>query len=290
MRTTAIDTLVARFLSTNTEQLKQIICLGAGSDTRYFRFITRSPSINLVYHELDFPSNTTSKINTIKHTPALSSAIHAPLSSPDDLRISSSGDSLYSSCYNIHPVDLRQLAETSSLPNLPNLSSTTPTLILSECCLCYLPPETTVSILRTFSERLMPPPTPLALIIYEPIKPDDAFGRMMVSNLASRGIHLQTLHTYSTLAKQRTRMKEAGFSDGQEAADVDFLWENWITSEEKDRVSRCEMLDEIEEWKLLAGHYCVAWSCRGGGGGTAATQVFDKAWKDLQGPVENSAG
>lgn len=275
-------------MSTNTEQLKQIISLGAGSDTRYFRFITRSPPSKFVYHEFDFPSNTTSKINTIKHTPALSSAVHAPLSSPDDLRISSSGDSLYSSCYNIHPVDLRQLVEMSSLPNLPNLSTTAPTLILSECCLCYLPPETTVSVLRTLSENLVPSPTPLALIIYEPIKPDDAFGRMMVSNLASRGIHLQTLHTYSTLAKQRARLKDAGFIDGQEAADVGFLWKNWVTPEEKDRVSRCEMLDEVEEWTLLAGHYCITWGCRSDG--SAETQVFDKAWKDLPRPEENSAG
>lgn len=136
----------------------------------------------------------------------------------------------------------------------------------------------------------MPPPTPLALIVYEPIKPDDAFGRMMVSNLASRGIHLQTLHTYSTLAKQRTRLKEAGFSDGQDAADVDFLWENWIKPEEKDRVSRCEMLDEIEEWKLLAGHYCVAWGYRDGDDAAAETQVFNKAWKNFQGRVENTTG
>jgi len=111
---------------------------------------------------------------------------------------------------------------------------------------------------------------------------------MMVSNLASRGIYLQTLHTYSILAKQRERLKDSGFSDGQEAADVDFLWENWVTPEEKNRVRRCEMLDEIEEWTLLARHYCVAWGCRDGD--DAETQVFDIAWKDLPKPVDNSAG
>lgn len=108
----------------------------------------------------------------------------------------------------------------------------------------------------------------------------------MVSNLASRGIHLQTLHTYSTLAKQRERLKDVGFGNGQEAADVDFLWENWVTPGEKDRVSRCEMLDEIEEWKLLAGHYCIVWGYRD----DAEKQVFGKAWKDLPAQAENSAG
>lgn len=28
------------------------------------------------------------------------------------------------------------------------------------------------------------------------------------------------------------------------------------------RISRLEMLDELEEWRLLARHYCIAWAYR----------------------------
>jgi [phosphatase 2A protein]-leucine-carboxy methyltransferase len=40
-------------------------------------------------------------------------------------------------------------------------------------------------------------------------------------------------------------------------------------------VERLEWLDEVEEWKLLASHYCVAWGWKGA--------LFDEAWSDLQG-------
>lgn len=36
-----------------------------------------------------------------------------------------------------------------------------------------------------------------------------------------------------------------------------------IDREELRRISRLEHLDEIEELRLVLGHYCVAWSGRG---------------------------
>lgn len=107
----------------------------------------------------------------------------------------------------------------------------------------------------------------------------------MISNLASRGITLQTLETYDSLPKQRARLKEEGLTDGQGAANVDWIWEHWINEQEKMRVGRCEMLDEMEEWHLLAGHYCVVWGWRDGAKGSEAEEertdrLFAEAWKD----------
>ncbi|KAJ5167136.1 uncharacterized protein N7482_005917 [Penicillium canariense] len=86
----------------------------------------------------------------------------------------------------------------------------------------------------------------------------------MVSNLAARGIQLQTLNKYASLEAQRARFLEHGFKTGQAAADIDFIWEHWIDEEEKDRVASLEMLDEMEEWRLLAQHYCISWGWRDG--------------------------
>jgi [phosphatase 2A protein]-leucine-carboxy methyltransferase len=43
------------------------------------------------------------------------------------------------------------------------------------------------------------------------------------------------------------------------------LWESdeWVSAAERERIEKLEWLDEIEEWKLLASHYCVAWGWRG---------------------------
>ncbi|KAF2436253.1 leucine carboxyl methyltransferase [Tothia fuscella] len=286
-RTTAIDRLVDKFLSTYPKEPKQIISLGAGSDTRYFRLVTSHPDIQLLYHELDFADNTRSKINTIKNSPLLLKTISSH-TDVDSIQISADGTTLTSPTYNIHALDLRDLAKDENIPNLPNLSKTTPTLLLSECCLIYLPPSSTIFILRTLTQTLLPQPTPLSLILYEPINPHDAFGQVMIQNLLQRGIHLQTLHAYSSLSLQKQRLKDAGFTGGQEAADVDFIYERWIGKGERDRVGRCEFLDEIEEWRLLARHYCVAWGWRDGVGGEGG--VFGKAWGDVEGQDDGGGG
>jgi [phosphatase 2A protein]-leucine-carboxy methyltransferase len=99
----------------------------------------------------------------------------------------------------------------------------------------------------------------------------------MVSNLTSRGIHLQTLQKFENLAAQRLRLQSCGFVTSQNATDTDYIWRKWVSEEEKERVSKCEMLDEIEEWILLAKHYCVVWGSREAQSGG----IFDEAWSNL---------
>ncbi|KAL4909630.1 leucine carboxyl methyltransferase 1 [Aspergillus multicolor] len=280
VRTKAIDQLVARFVGLTADsdpawktKKKQIISLGAGSDTRAFRLLSLRPALEVVYHELDFAVNTTAKIKAIRGTPLLQRV----LGQPEDVKISDAGDELHTAAYRIHAVDLRTLAQRVESDardardpghRLHEVVDTKlPTLVLSECCLIYLSPSDAAGVVRYFTDTLFPASDEseaLALILYEPIRPDDAFGRTMVANLATRGIQLQTLHQYASLGAQRQRFREHGFDGGQAAADVDFLWERWVAEEEKERVAGLEMLDEMEEWKLLAQHYCVAWGWREG--------------------------
>lgn len=207
------------------------------------------------------------------------------------MTISEAGDALHSPSYHIHPLDLRDLASGTASSQeqvgyLKEVDITIPTLLISECCLVYLSPSEADGVVDYFTRKLFSPTsvvntdetetktapettptsTPLGLIIYEPIRPEDPFGRTMISNLAARGIHLQTVHKYASLETQRKRLRDHGFETGQSASDVDFLWERWVREEEKERVGGLEMLDEIEEWQLLARHYCVAWGWRGEGG------------------------
>ncbi|KAH7058720.1 leucine carboxyl methyltransferase 1 [Macrophomina phaseolina] len=281
IRTVAIDELVQRFLATDPGQPKQILSLGAGSDTRFFRIISAHSSIPLVYHEIDFPSNTRRKIAAIKRTPFLLSVITSHIANQSDLTISDDLTSLHSPIYNIHPLDLRSLSSAvetaASLPELPHLSPTTPTLILSECCLIYVTPDHADSIVANLTTKLIPDPTPVSIILYEPIRPDDSFGQMMISNLARRGIVLQTLKKYWSLARQRDRLKQYGFATGQAAADVQFIWEEWISAQ--DRSGR--LLDGEEEWQILAWHYCFAWGWRDGDG-----SLFSTAWKPMKTQAE----
>ncbi|PGH11029.1 hypothetical protein AJ80_07305 [Polytolypa hystricis UAMH7299] len=309
VRTTAIDALVSHFLNPSVagiRQRKQIISLGAGSDTRIFRLLSEDPSLDVLYHELDFPTNTAAKIKFIRASPLLLKALR--LSKAEDVHISDAGDALHSDTLHIHPIDMRTLSASSSTTLLRDIDTTLPTLLISECCLIYLSPTDAANVLDYFTKTLFPsspsasslsqrpsteppnrstttaPSTALGLIIYEPIRPHDPFGKTMVSNLAARGIQLQTLHRYATLDAERERLRAHGFVTGQRAADVDFIWEKWVSEAEKERVAGLEMLDEIEEWKLLASHYCVAWGWReeGAGDGKGREGVF-WGWEEFEG-------
>lgn len=66
MRTTGIDRIVHTFLSSKHSRRKQIISLGAGSDTRYFRLKQNQPDLDLAYHEIDFAANTSRKIAQLR--------------------------------------------------------------------------------------------------------------------------------------------------------------------------------------------------------------------------------
>lgn len=264
MRTKAIDKLVDQFLLANPQNKKQIISLGAGSDTRFFRLKSRDSSLNCLYHEMDFSDNTRQKVSVIKRSGRLCEIVGTPYQClPPN---SEEQDAFESPDYFIHPVDLRTLGAQQKPPDsFRHVDLSLPTLIISECCLVYLVPSEADNVALYFTKHLFPASTALGFIIYEPINPHDAFGKVMVSNLAARGIVLQTLRKYGSLEAQAARLGAYGFT-GKRSADVNELWETGVNEIEKERVSRLEMLDEVEEWQLLAGHYCVAWGWREGQG------------------------
>ncbi|KEF60493.1 uncharacterized protein A1O9_02054 [Exophiala aquamarina CBS 119918] len=274
VRTAAIDKIVYRFLSSRESGRKQIISLGAGSDTRYFRLKQKQRGLDLAYHEIDFAANTQRKISHLRSVPFSNQA--KSLCGIDlqasDVEVSQDRTKLSSTDYFIHPQDLRSLPKIET--GLTGIDTSLPTLILSECCLIYLPPDDADSVLDCF-DRIFPPTTPLAIVIYEPIRPFDAFGKTMVRNLMERGIQLQTLEKYSGLEEQRQRLNNHGFVvtsngsiAGAEAADIDAIWHRWIDPEEKERIEGLEWMDEVEEFVLLAKHYCICLGWRGFGDGS----------------------
>ncbi|PNS17484.1 hypothetical protein CAC42_8027 [Sphaceloma murrayae] len=288
VRTFAIDRLVDRFLTTSPEGPKQIISLGAGSDTRYFRF---SHFPNLLYHEIDFAVNTTTKISKIDTTPRLTATLKNRISTLDAHTTTPSKETLHSESLNIHALDLRSLASATPPPSPPNLGRNIPTLLLSECCLTYLPLPTANAILSHILTSWLDPSTPAAAVLYEPIKPQTPFGRTMTSNLASRRIDMPSLHALPTLQRHRDRLSALGMVDVGARTVLDIYAgsregggrdEAWIGPEERERVERAEWLDEVEEWQLLAGHYCVVWGWRDGDG-DGEEGVFGRAWGGIKG-------
>ncbi|KAK8105430.1 S-adenosyl-L-methionine-dependent methyltransferase [Apiospora kogelbergensis] len=269
----ALDRLIDAFLSVEPVSQagrKQIISLGAGTDTRCFRLLSRNNVTGLIYHEIDFPTVSSKKRKAVHGTPVLRNIlVPDPQQAEHEAAPASSWSStpLPNDCeYWCHGIDLRDLAQAAS-PILPGLQTNTPTLLVSECCLCYLQTNQGKDVIKHFADQI----PDLSIIIYEPVKPEDPFGKQMVANLAARRIHMPTLELYREPADQETRLKEAGFQTSK-AMTVEAIWKKWISPDEKERVHELEGLDEVEEWNLLADHYVVAWGWRGNG---------FQAWEDI---------
>lgn len=283
VRTSALDSLINAFLSstttTDSAPDRQIVSLGAGTDTRYFRLRAQGRTRRLIYHEFDFPAVCAAKCRIVESKKVLTSdEVLAPADGQGSADIQRDGTldwellrsrendgNVLEAGYHCHALDLRKLPTIADLGAFQGLRSDLPTLVISECCLCYLEVDVATQILKWFTDRI----PSLGIVLYEPIGAYDAFGQMMVENLAARGIVMPTVQRYKTLRDQVDRLKEAGFGFGGDAAGkanavtIEEVWDEWIEAVDKERVDGLEGLDEVEEWQMLARHYAVVWGWRG---------------------------
>ncbi|KAG5950659.1 hypothetical protein E4U53_004629 [Claviceps sorghi] len=254
MRTTSLDVMIRAFLSQNGPSLKQIISLGAGTDTRPLHMLQGPEAGNIIYHELDFEPTCRRKLAITQSSPDLRHIFR-------DFSIHSNGswsaEPVRGGSYHCHAMDLRGL--TKSITHLPSsMRSDLPTLLLSECCLCYLTQHDSENVLHFFTSKIHR----IAALLYEPMPLADAFGDMMISNLRARHIHMPSLDKYRDHQGQVSRLRASGFETTGYAT-IENAWETWVDQRERERVDRLEGLDEVEEWKLLAAHYLVVWGTRG---------------------------
>ncbi|KAK9760445.1 carboxy methyl transferase for protein phosphatase 2A, variant 2 [Basidiobolus ranarum] len=190
VRTRCIDSLINLFINCSTDK-KQIVSLGAGSDTRYF--LLKEQNINPhLYIEVDFPEVTSRKLATIYKNPELKGLLDK------EATLGNGGTELYSKDYLLLSGDLRRFTE-DLVPRLQELGfdSSLPTLFLSECVLIYLDP--------TYSDKIVQWATKEVLnsmfITYEQILPDDPFGQMMIRNLeVTHTVYLGIFYMYLLLS------------------------------------------------------------------------------------------
>ena len=247
VRTKVIDDVVHKFLSNGG---KQIVSLGAGSDTRYLNlampYVESGEAIPFAYHEVDFPHVCQRKALTLSSKAGLKAILNHKQSPVINAR----NGSITSQSYHLHPVDLKDITD-----GLPGLDTTMQTLFISEVCLIYIDLETVDQIVKWTSTFDKP-----SILIYEPIGGDDAFGKMMIRNLAQRGLELKTLLRYTTLQAQRQRLVDVGYTQTHVQTMHDAY--TGLPQSDKDRMSGLEMFDEVEEWRMLAEHYCIAYGSK----------------------------
>jgi [phosphatase 2A protein]-leucine-carboxy methyltransferase len=191
LRTRAIDLLLDDWFRLAGPRKVQIVSLGAGSDTRFWRLANGPHAAKLQrYIEIDFAENTSRKVMSIRKNRVLSAALGAE----GDISVGGGGTTLRTPVYNLLPMDLRTPPAASLAPLMragqgdePMLSPTLPTLLLFECVLAYMDPAASNALIQWFVDYFAAVPGGLlGGVVYEMFKLNDPFGRVMLNNLKVR--------------------------------------------------------------------------------------------------------
>lgn len=232
------------FQKTGDQQPVQIINLGCGFDSLYWRF-SRTNVSNFV--EVDFPTVTAKKCYAIKRNKHLLEKLN---NEDGDIRLSPT--ELHASNYHLIGTDLRNIDELFAKFQTAEVNFNLPTIFLAECVLVYMEPNNCFNLLRSLSEKF----TNAAFINYEQVNMRDRFGDVMLTNLRARGCTLAGVESCLSLDTQVNRFVECGWS-GAKAWDMVQVY-NSLPPMERQRIERIEMLDERELLDQLFQHYCIS--------------------------------
>ena len=233
----------------------QIVSLGAGFDTLWWQLRARGAAPRL-FVELDQEAIVRRKCAIVSSKATLHRAFPegAACVTPDGIASEAAG-------YRLAMANLNDLGALEAALDAAGWRAEEPTLLLAECFLVYLEPEAARGLLGWFGARC-----PRAVhVSYDVVGPDDPFGRTMVDNLRRRGCPLLGLAACPDAAAQSARCVAAGW-DRADTISLLAFFDEVVAAPERARVCRLELLDELEEWRLLLSHYSItlAVSDRGG--------------------------
>ncbi|XP_047395432.1 tRNA wybutosine-synthesizing protein 4 [Sciurus carolinensis] len=231
----------------------QILSLGAGSDSLYFCLKTAGLLTRAAVWEVDFPNVAWRKAERIAETQELC-ALTGPFQrgGPASVLCFQSVD------YCILGLDLQQIQELDEALAAAGLDVASPTLLLAEAVLTYLEPDSAASLI-TWAARRFPD---ALFVIYEQMKPQDAFGHFMLQHFQQLNSPLHGLDRFPDVESQRFRFLQAGWT-ACSAMDMNEFYHRFLPAEERRRMENLETFDEFEEWHLKCAHYFVLAASRG---------------------------
>ncbi|XP_023268308.1 tRNA wybutosine-synthesizing protein 4 [Seriola lalandi dorsalis] len=253
VRWRAVDHCVTRFLHiTENCPRRQILSLGAGFDSLYFRLHADEALHRAVVFEVDFPDVARRKTALITSNITLRGMLNPHLPSATGPVYVSSGQ------YRLLGLDIREESQVEEALGAAGLDWAAPTLILSEVVLTYM--ETQWSdVVISWAAKLLPQSL---FVMYEQIRPHDPFGRVMQDHFLKLNSTLHALRQYPDAAAQTHRFLDKGWEQCV-CLDMNDFYLGLVPEEERSRVEVLEPFDEYEEWHQKCSHYFVLTASRG---------------------------
>ncbi|XP_072179153.1 tRNA wybutosine-synthesizing protein 4-like [Diadema setosum] len=274
IRAKAIDDSLHKFLHTFHHRKNQIISLGAGFDSTYFRLHHEGALSSTSFYEIDFPQLVARKAALVAATPELQTQLHNPVF--HDVHASDIGLCISSNKYHLLGVDLKNLRTLEDALQRIGIDFTLPTLLLSECVITYIDTPSSDALIswagKTFQNGLF--------LSYEQVQPHDPFGIVMQQHFIKLNSPLNAIQTYSTMEKHCARYVQQGWQDSS-AINMYQYYSQVLTGEERERVEAIELFDEFEEWHLKCVHYVVVAAFNGD-----CAVSRDKLFPDINSPAK----
>uniref|UniRef100_A0A8C0FVZ2 tRNA wybutosine-synthesizing protein 4 n=1 Tax=Bubo bubo TaxID=30461 RepID=A0A8C0FVZ2_BUBBB len=236
---------VQDFLKTQGRPRTQILSLGAGFDSLYFRLKDVGLLHHTVVYEVDFPNVACQKAALIKRMKELSALVG-----------DTGGERLED--YKLLGVDLSELSELERALEEAGLDNEIPTLFRAEVVLTYMENSRSDALIRWAAERF-----PRAcFLLYEQMRPGDPFGHVMQQHFSQLSSALRSLAQYPDCEAQQRRFLEQGWTECS-VMDMNEFFICCTPEDEQQRVQALEPFDEYEEWHLKCSHYFVLTASKG---------------------------
>ncbi|KAM9996031.1 hypothetical protein ACTFIY_002223 [Dictyostelium cf. discoideum] len=261
-RVECIEQLVSQFFTQYKDiNKKQIISLGCGFDTYYFRLMNNKDiKKDFIYFEVDYDQVISNKIKIIQNHKELQTMIDQEWDSKYDtnekLASMVNHQKVSSKSYRLGSIDLTNL-ETFKIFDELEIDYNVPTLFLSECVLVYIPTKCGNDVIQWASNKF----SESCFITYEQIKPNDEFGRMMIKNIEMKGCPLLSIESFPEIDDQRKRYNNLGWNK-TEILDMRHVYSDFINKNRIKETEKLEIFDEFEEWDLIQGHYVYVFAMK----------------------------
>lgn len=247
----------------------QVIVLGSGKDTSFFRILDERRQNRhcdaleqpLHWFEVDHAEILQQKTEVIHQSPAFASAC-SPSSVDGVYEVVPTDESLpwhKAKCHflahnlNLNPENLVQKLIQSGI------CRTAPTLVINECVLTYMTVDAAKNLLAALSNHI----DDCTFVSYEPILGVNSnFGRVMEDNLTKAGVvqPLSCMLELRTISQWLNFLASVGCTCAT-SCDMCTAYETVLSNTQRSYAQRCEFLDELEEFILIMQHYCLTvWS------------------------------
>ncbi|KRX90588.1 Leucine carboxyl methyltransferase 2 [Trichinella pseudospiralis] len=240
IRVHAVYKAVRVFIETSNFPV-QIVNLGAGFDTLFFRLRKKYKEKITRFLDVDLPS-------VVKQKYAVLNKYDSKRRKVQQLVVV-----LFRKVYALVACDLRNNDELIALLLTGcRLCSMIPTLFIAECVLNYLNVNESNRLLEMFPVIF----SKCSIISYEQVLPRDTFGRFMCEHFTSVGSPLLSIDQYPDASSEIDRLNSLGW-ENVTVYSLSWIYYSSLSEQERKRIAELEEFDEYEMWHLKCSHYVI---------------------------------